>query len=110
MSASKVMRVLVTMQFGGPDSSPVPMGPAEAAGVLADSPYLLRSMRVFPRTGRPVDIDPDMVFGVGGLAGWLAWADDPQADDKVVLVTADHGVYESEAAAIRDVAVSVRAL
>lgn len=105
-----MMRVLVTMQYGDPDSQPIPMGPAEAADALADRPYLLRSMRVFPRTGRPVDIDPDMAFGVGGLAGWLAWANAPQADDKVVLITTGHGVYESEAAAIRDVAVSVRAL
>lgn len=107
MSGMKVMRVLVTVRPAHPDAALVPMGPEEAVQVLERSPFVLRAMQVFPRAGQPVDIAPDTVFGVAGLAGWMAWAANPNPHDKVVLPTVAGGVFEAEASEIRDVAVSV---
>jgi len=107
MTASRVLRVLVTLHRG-PDSQPIPMGQAEAARALAGHSYVLRAMRVYPRVGRVVEINPAMGFGVGGLVAWLTWAVDPEPDDKVMLITTTGAVFEAEAAEIRDVALSVQ--
>jgi hypothetical protein len=107
MSRTKVMRVLVTVRPAQPDAELMPMGPAEAVQILERSPFVLRAMRMFPRVGRPVDIDPGTVFGVAGLAEWMAWAANPQPDDKIVLPTVDGTVFEAEVSEIRDVGVSV---
>lgn len=108
MSGTRMMRVLVTVRPAHPGAQAVPMGPAEAAEVLAEHSHELRSMRVYPHIGQPADIDPETVFGIAGLAGWLAWADHPAPGDKVVLPTVDGGVFEAEVVDIGDVDVSVQ--